>query len=72
MNDNEQLRLSPELVAVMRAGVTVALAHGAEFVAPPHLLLGLLADPLVGPAMLRSAPPERSWRAASRSTSNRA
>lgn len=51
MNDNEQLRLSPELLAVMRAGVATAIEHGAEFVAPPHLLLGLLADPQIGPAI---------------------
>ena len=42
MNDSEQLRIAPELLAVLRAGVTTAIEHGAEFVAPPHLLLGLL------------------------------
>jgi hypothetical protein len=49
--DSEQLRLSPELLDVLRAGVSAAIEHGAEFVAPPHLLLGLLADPQVGPAI---------------------
>ncbi|HZW53542.1 MAG TPA: Clp protease N-terminal domain-containing protein [Candidatus Elarobacter sp.] len=51
MTDGEQLRLDPALIDVMRAGVTAALDHGAEFVAPAHLLLGLLADPQVGPAI---------------------
>ena len=51
MTDSEQLRLSPELLGVLRAGVGAAIEHGAEFVAPPHLLLGLLADPHVGPAI---------------------
>lgn len=64
MTDNEQLRLDPELLAVMRAGVTQALEHGAEFVAPPHLLLGLLADPLVGAAIDALVPRENIERAA--------
>jgi Clp amino terminal domain, pathogenicity island component len=64
VTDNEQLRLGPELLAVMRAGVTHALEHGAEFVAPPHLLLGLLADPLVGPAIDPLVPRENIERAA--------
>jgi hypothetical protein len=51
MNDSEQLRLSPELLGVMRAAVGAAVEDGAEFVAPAHLLLGLLADPQVGPAI---------------------
>lgn len=64
MTDNEQLRLAPELLGVMRAGVTHALEHGAEFVAPPHLLLGLLADPVVGPAIDALVPRENIERAA--------
>ena len=48
---DEQLRLDGDLMNVLRAGVTHAIEHGAQFVAPPHLLLGLLADPLIGPAI---------------------
>jgi hypothetical protein len=61
---DEQLRLDADLIAVLRAGVTHALAHGAEFVAPPHLLLGLLADPLVGPAIAPLVPRENIEKAA--------
>jgi Clp amino terminal domain, pathogenicity island component len=64
VNDSEQLRLGPELLGVMRAGVTHALEYGAEFVAPPHLLLGLLADPVVGPAIDALVPRENIERAA--------
>lgn len=64
MTDNEQLRLGPELLAVLRAGVTHALEHGAEFVAPPHLLLGLLTDPRIGPAIDALVPREKVERAA--------
>ncbi len=49
--DGEQLELGADLIGVLRAGVTHALDNGAQFVTPPHLLLGLLADPLVGPAI---------------------
>jgi Clp amino terminal domain, pathogenicity island component len=62
--DGEQLRLGDDLLAVMRAGVTTALSHGAEFVAPPHLLLGLLADPQVGPAIDPLVPREAIDKAA--------
>ena len=65
MTDNEHLRLGPELLGVMRAGVTHALEHGSEFVAPPHLLLGLLGDPLIGPAIDPLVPRENIERAAS-------
>jgi hypothetical protein len=51
VSDSEQLRISPELLDVLRAAVTSATAHGAEFVAPPHVLLGLLADPQIGPVI---------------------
>ena len=63
--DSEQLPLSPELLAVLRAGVTTAIEHGAEFVAPPHLLLGLLADPQIGPAIDPLVPRENIVKAAS-------
>ena len=59
-----QIRLDADLIAVLRAGVTQALAHGAEFVAPPHLLLGLLADPVVGPAIAPLVPRENIDKAA--------
>jgi hypothetical protein len=62
--DSEQLRLDDDLLAVLRAGVTTALAHGAEFVAPPHLLLGLLADPQVGPAIDPLVPRDKIDKAA--------
>ena len=62
--DSEQLRLSDDLLAVLRAGVTTAIEHGAEFVAPPHLLLGLLADPNVGPAIDSLVPREKIEKAA--------
>lgn len=62
--ESEQLRLSDELLGVLRAGVSAAIAHGAEFVAPPHLLLGLLADPHVGPAIDPLVPREKIDKAA--------
>jgi ClpA/ClpB-like protein len=49
--DSERLRLDPDLQQIMRAAAAAAVAHGAQFVAPPHLLLGLLADPRVAPAI---------------------
>jgi ClpA/ClpB-like protein len=51
VNDSEQLRLAPDLLNALRAGVTSAIEYGAEFVAPPHLLLGLLTDPQIGPVI---------------------
>jgi Clp amino terminal domain, pathogenicity island component len=62
--DHEQLRLGTDLVAVMRGGVSIAIEHGAQFVAPPHLLLALLDDPLVGPAIGPLVPKPRIDRAA--------
>ncbi|MDB5027263.1 MAG: hypothetical protein JWO66_952 [Candidatus Eremiobacteraeota bacterium] len=62
--DSEQLRLDRDLLDVMRAGVTAAIRYGAEFVAPPHLLLGLLADPQVGPAIDALVPREKIDKAA--------
>jgi hypothetical protein len=64
MMEGDQLRLDPDLLAVMRAGVTAALDHGAAFVAPPHLLLGLLRDPRVGPAIDPLVPRETIAKAA--------
>jgi hypothetical protein len=61
---DEQLRLDADLMNVLRAGVTHALAHGAEFVAPSHLLLGLLADPLIGPAIRKVVPRDKIDKAA--------
>jgi hypothetical protein len=62
--DSEQLRLGDDLLDVLRAGVTTAIAHGAEFVAPAHVLLGLLADPRVGPVIDPLVPREQIDKAA--------
>jgi hypothetical protein len=62
--DSEQLRLGSDLLDVLRAGVTAALADGAAFVAPAHLMLGLLADPRVGPAIDPLVPREKILKAA--------
>lgn len=67
MTDGTQLRLDSDLLDVLRAGVSHALAHGAEFVTPPHLLLGLLADPVVGPAIAPLVPREKIDKAAAES-----
>ena len=64
MTDGGQLQLDSDLLNVLRAGVTHALANGAQFVAPPHLLLGLLADPVVGPAIAPLVPREKIDKAA--------
>jgi hypothetical protein len=63
--DSEQLRLGDDLLDVLRTGVTAALGDGAEFVAPAHLLLGLLADPHVGPAIEPLVPREKIVKAGS-------
>jgi hypothetical protein len=62
--DHEQLLIGDELIAVMRGGVSIAIAHGAQFVAPPHLLLALLDDERVGPAIGPLVPRPRIDRAA--------
>lgn len=62
--DNEQLRLAPDLLSVMRAGVTHAIDRGAQFVAAPHLLLALLDEPKVGPPLSERIPRERIEKAA--------
>ena len=49
--DQEQLRLAPDLLAVMRTGVDNAIERGAQFVFPPHLLLALLDEPTIGSAV---------------------
>ncbi|MDQ6924763.1 MAG: hypothetical protein M3154_00820 [Candidatus Eremiobacteraeota bacterium] len=59
-----QLRLDSDLVSVLRAGVTHAIEHGADVVAPSHLLLGLLADPLIGPAIAKLVPRDKIDKAA--------
>ncbi|HEX3551561.1 MAG TPA: Clp protease N-terminal domain-containing protein [Candidatus Elarobacter sp.] len=64
MTDGDPVRLDRDLLAVLRAGVTAAIENGAEFVAPAHLLLGLLQDPRVGPAIDPLVPREAIERAA--------
>ena len=64
MTDSEQIKLGDDLLGVMRAAVTIAIWHGAEFVAPPHLLLALLTDSRVGPAIDPLVPRERIDKAA--------
>jgi ClpA/ClpB-like protein len=61
---DEQLRLDSDLMNVLRAGVTCAVERGAQFVAPSHLLLGLLADPLIGPAIAPLVPRDKIEKAA--------
>jgi hypothetical protein len=67
MTDSDQLRLDPGLIGVMRAGVDAAIVHGAEFVAPCHLLLGLLGDPQIGPVIDPLVPRETIAKAAEES-----
>lgn len=59
MTEGDDLRLDADLLGAMRASVTAALEHGAAFVAPPHVVLGLLADPRIGPAIAPSIASER-------------
>jgi hypothetical protein len=51
VTDGDQLRLEADLLEVMRSAVTAALESGSASVAPAHLLLGLLADARIGPAI---------------------
>jgi hypothetical protein len=51
VNDGDLLRLEADLLEVMRTAVTAALGSGAAFVAPAHVMLGLLADARIGPAI---------------------
>jgi hypothetical protein len=49
--DSDQVLLSDELLTVVRSAVSFAVEYGATFVAPAHMLLALLDDPKVGPAL---------------------
>jgi hypothetical protein len=51
MMDDDQVLLSDELLLVVRGAVTFAVEYGALFVAPAHILLALMDDPKVGPAL---------------------
>ncbi len=51
MTDQDHVRLTPELMAVMRAAAGNAMRRGAHVIAPSDVLLALLYDPLVGPAL---------------------
>jgi hypothetical protein len=62
--DSDQLVLDADLVEVMRSAATSALEHGAPFVAPAHVVLGLLADPRIGPAIGTLIPRDRVREAA--------
>ena len=59
MMDDEQLRLTPELLGVMRAAVAQCVGSGATFVTPAHLMLALLAQAPVGAALRGLVPLER-------------
>jgi hypothetical protein len=62
--DHEQLRLGGDLLAAIRRGVDAAIERGGQFVAPPHLLLGVLEDERVGPALEPVVSRERLLKAA--------
>ena len=62
----EQMVLSRELMAVMRRAVTYAMGAQSEFVQPPHILLGLLDDETIGPALNEVIERERVQAAESR------
>jgi len=49
--DADQVLLADDLLVVVRSAVSFAVEYGATFVAPAHLLLALLDDPKVGPAL---------------------
>ena len=49
--DADQVLLSDELLLVVRSAVSFAAEYGATFVAPAHIVLALLDDPKVGPAL---------------------
>jgi hypothetical protein len=49
--DSDQVLLSDELLTVLRTATTFAVEYGAAFVAPSHVLLALMDDPKVGPAL---------------------
>jgi hypothetical protein len=58
VTDLDHLRLTPELMTVMRAAAGNAIHRGAQFIAPPDLLSALLRDPQVGPALEPLVPRE--------------
>ena len=62
--DQEQLRLAPDLLAVMRSGVDNAIGRGSQFVYPPDLLLALLDDPAIGAAIAARVNREKVEKAA--------
>jgi hypothetical protein len=62
--DHEQLRLGSDLLAAIRAGVSSAVEYGGAFVAPSHLILGVLGDEQVGPVLEPLVPREKILRAA--------
>lgn len=62
--DQEQLRLAPDLLAVMRTGVSNAIDRGAQFVAAPHLLLALMDEPAIGSAVAEHVNREKVEKAA--------
>jgi len=49
--DEDQVLLSEDVLAVMRAAVSYAVEYGAKYVAPPHILLALLDDVKIGAAL---------------------
>ena len=49
--DSDQVLLSDELLTVLRTATTFAVEYGATFVAPSHILLALMDDSKVGPAI---------------------
>jgi hypothetical protein len=49
--EHEQLALSEELLVAMHDAVRHALAGGCAYVAPAHLLLALLDEPVLGVAL---------------------
>jgi hypothetical protein len=48
---SRQVVLSEEVLTVMRTAVSHAIRSGLSYVAPAHVLLALLEDPVVGPTM---------------------
>jgi len=67
VTDADQLRLEADLIGVMRAAASSAVANGAAFVAPAHVVLGLLADARIGPVVAPLIPREHVESAAAAS-----
>ena len=60
MNDQtEQVYLSEALLGVMRVAAAIALRLGESFITTRMLLLALLEDPQIGPALAGVLPKER-------------